>query len=350
MSVVTVTIDAGVLGVPSGTTAPEDAYRYVATVLDWAKLLDEPWVAIFMSERASEALLKDDLYPLRNELSALFASSGIMEYDVNTVAQVVYRLLQKTPSFETYFRVSDVLAEEVSTTPDILELCSGTSMESDLARCVVLIAILRRHCQESVGDHSLIIRKSPSRAVRVRALVHALEHSRTDLADVPSPPEYFEGDVLTCEDFRGLLECVDESAVLQRATNDTAMELACRIALFKSRWVGGEEPDWDETGGFHLGRHFGAQVRRCCRDASRAFAEKLLCSMVNAIEHESMRDVHALRTGAGGNNPQQRRKGDGAKAWRRDVDDEYHLHYWEMDAGAVGFASVGVHNDFSIPE
>lgn len=350
MSAVTVNIDAGVLGVPGGSTAAEDCHRYVATLLDWAKLLDEPWVAILVSERASEALIEDGLYPLRNELHRLFCSHGIVEYDVNTVAQVVDRLLRMTPSFETYFRVRDVLVEDVSTAPDILQLCSGTSLQSDLVRCVVLIAILRQHCRRSVWDHPLILREAPSKTIRVRALVHELEHSRTDLADVPSPPEYFEGDVLTCEDFRGLLECVDESAVLQRATDDTALELACRIALFKLRMVEGEEPDWDETGSFHLGGHFGEEVRQCCRDASSAFAAKLLRSIVNAIEHESMRDVHALRTGAGGSNPQRRRKGDGAKAWRRDIDDEYHLHYWETDAGAVAFASVGVHNDFSIPE
>lgn len=184
MSAVTVTIDASVLGVPSGTTVPEDAHRYVATILDWAKLLDEPWVAILMSELAPGALLEDDLYPLRDELGVLFGSGGITEYDVNTVARVVDRLLQMTPSLETYFRIRDVLADELSTTPNILKLCSGASVNSDLARCVVLIAILRRYCQQSTGVHSLIIRKSPCRTVRVRALVHLLEHSRTDLADV----------------------------------------------------------------------------------------------------------------------------------------------------------------------
>ena len=99
MSVVTVNIDAGVLGVPGGSTAAEDCHRYVATLLDWAKLLDEPWVAILVSERASEALIEDGLYPLRNELHRLFCSHGIVEYDVNTVAQVVDRLLRMTPSF-----------------------------------------------------------------------------------------------------------------------------------------------------------------------------------------------------------------------------------------------------------
>jgi hypothetical protein len=52
--------------------------------------------------------------------------------------------------------------------------------------------------------------------------------------------------------------------------------------------------------------------------------------------------------GKGGNEPQQKRGQD--KAWRRDIDYEYHLHYWECDDGSVEFASVVTHNDFSIPE
>jgi hypothetical protein len=36
-----------------------DAYRYVETLLDWLKLLDDPWIAICMSEQSSEALVMD---------------------------------------------------------------------------------------------------------------------------------------------------------------------------------------------------------------------------------------------------------------------------------------------------
>ena len=65
-----VTIDAGVLAVPRVDCATEDAFRYVDTLLDWSKLLDEPWVAIYMSERAAECLCDDGLYPLRESLRA----------------------------------------------------------------------------------------------------------------------------------------------------------------------------------------------------------------------------------------------------------------------------------------
>jgi hypothetical protein len=38
------------------------------------------------------------------------------------------------------------------------------------------------------------------------------------------------------------------------------------------------------------------------------------------------------------------------KAQRRDIDYEFHLHYWECANGTIELASVVHHNDFSIPE
>ncbi len=78
-------------------------------------------------------------------------------------------------------------------------------------------------------------------------------------------------------------------------------------------------------------------------------AAGLLRATSEAIDGQNFRAVHPLRTGRGGNNPQRQRKHDKAKACRRDVDHEYHLHYWETENG-IEFASMAVHNNFTIPE
>jgi hypothetical protein len=63
---------------------------------------------------------------------------------------------------------------------------------------------------------------------------------------------------------------------------------------------------------------------------------------------QNMAAVHGLRTGMGGDDPQRTRGKD--KAQRRDIDYEFHLHYWECANGTIELASVVHHNDFSIPE
>lgn len=344
-----VTIDAGVLAAPPEDGSAEDCHRYVETLLDWSRLLDEPWVAIYMSERASVVLFEDGLFPFRDQLSRLFAANGIVEYDVNTVVRVVDRLLQLTPSFETYFSIRDVLAEELSTEPDILQLCSGTRLQSDLARCIVLIAILRHHCREPIRDHSMILRRAPGKIIRVKALITLLEHQRTDLGATPIAPAYFEGDVLVCDDFRGLIECLDENAILLKATDDVGVVTAIRIAVYKSRLARGMAPEWDDMPNHTVGHSFQESFQK--NHPTQELTNRLLRAIVETLEQTNMTATHWLRTGPGGNDPQRVRTSDQAKAWRRDVDRDYHLHYWNCEDGNVEFAWVSFpHADFVIPE
>ncbi len=342
-----VTIDAGVLAAPPEDAAPDVVYHYVETLLDWPRLLVQSRVAIYMSQRAPESLFEDGLYPLRDALRQLFASKGIREYDANTVAQVVDRLLQLTPTFEAFFRLSDVLAESVSTDPDILAFATGESMSSDLARCVVLIAILREHCRKSVPDHSLILRRTEKPLVKVKALIHDLEHDREDLFGLPSPPEFFEGTVLVCDSFRGLINNLDDAIILDTATDEIGMDVAVRIALYKSRLVRGLEPEWEDIGPVAYSDAFFSSLKRCCTSQPASFARRALRAIVETMDGLNLSAVHALRTGKGGGDSQRTRGED--KAWRRDIDYEYHLHYWECDDGTLEMASVVAHNDFSIP-
>ena len=347
-SLPSVTIDAGVLAVPRIDCAKDDAFQYVDTLLDWSVLLDEPWVAIYMSERASESLFADGLYPLREQLRELFNTHGIVEYDVNTVAKIANQLLTITPSFETYYRVKDVLSEHLETNPDVIRLTTHSGLQSDLARCITLIAVLRKHCSQPLGGHSLILREAPKQVIQVRAQIHELEHTRNDIPALPCPPEFFEGDVLVCDDFRGLIECLDESAILVGASDNLGIELAVRISLFKYAIAQGDTLDW---GGMFVpttGPQFRESCQQVCTDQGDSVPPKILRSIVETIKGQNLPAVHALRTGPGGNGPQRMRGYD--KAQRRDIDRGFHLHYWECENGTIELASVVYHNDFSIPE
>ena len=343
-----VTIDAGVLAASRLTSNASDVYQYVETLLDWKLLLDEPWVAIHMSESVPKVLLKEGLYPLRPQLEKLFDAHGIVEYNVNTVATIADRLLQVTPSFETYYRVKEVLSEQLETDPDVIRLTTYDGLQSDLGRCILLIAILRKHCSQPPGGHSLILREAPKQVIQVKAQIHELEHERNDIPTLPSPPEFFEGDVLACDDFRGLIECLDEAAILISASDNPGIELAIRIALFKDSIARGESPDWSTSLNTRIGSKFRGTCQQCCADQGNALPPKILRSIVETIKGRNLSAVHALREGLGAKARQRTRNSD--KAVRRDIDREFHLHYWDCSDGTIEFAKVVYHNDFSIPE
>jgi hypothetical protein len=347
-SLPSVTIDAGVLAVPQVDCTKDDAFQYVDTLLDWSKLLDEPWVAIYMSERASETLIDDDLFPLRNYLHQLFNRHQIVEYSVNDIATVAERLLSLTPSFETYYKVNDVLLEQLETDPDVIRLITHGGLQSDLARCITLIAVLRKQCSQPLGGHSLILREAPTQVIQVKAQIYEFEHARDDIFALPRPPAFFEGDVMVCDDFRGLIECLDESVILVDASDDVGVELAIRVALFKNAIAQGDSPDWGGVIVPVIGARFRELCQQVCADQGDSLPSKILRSIVETMKGNNLPAVHALRTGIGGNNPQRMRDSD--KAQRRDIDSEFHLHYWECANGSVELASVVYHNVFSIPE
>jgi hypothetical protein len=344
-----VTIDASVLAAPSVHSGPEGARRYVDTLLDWSVLLEEPWVAIYMSERSSESLDDDGVYPFREQLQRVFSENGITEFSVNDVSQVITRLLKLTPSFETFFRIRDVLTEDLATEPDVISLCSGDKLQSDLGRCIVLIAILRHHCNEPVVDHSLILPSAPRKIVQVRARIQILEHDRDDMSTPPTAPDYFQGDVLVCDDFRGLIDCLDEATLLLKATDNVGVETAIRVAVHKARMARGMVPEWDVVPDCRVGHAFLTSFND--RHPTAQLSAKVLRAIIETLEQTNMAATHPLRTGRGGGDPERVRTSDQAKAWRRDIDRDHHLHYWACEHGFVEIASVSFpHDDFAIPE
>lgn len=344
-----VTIDAGVIAAPTKAATEDEVLDYVETLTDWRRLLDERWIPVYMSERAVEALFEESLYPLHGFLDRLFAERGITAYSANDIAGVANALLQLTPSFEEAFGLTDVLVSDLVTDPDLSLTDFPPRLAADLERCLVLTAVLRRHCGEPVTNHTLIIEPLIEvREVRLATIIDYLEHCRDEIDDVPVKPERFEGNVAVCRTFRELILGIDESAVWQSSDTDDAARKAVQLAVYKRRINKGLDADWEDVPPFAFGRSFRTLATKWSKATSQQLISRTLRAMAETIDNANLADTHALRLGAGGNSPQRTRHGD--KAWRRDIDRDYHLHYWEREDGVIEFASVGPHDDFAIPD
>ena len=223
----------------------------------------------------------------------------------------------------------------------------GGKLQSDLARCLVLIAILRQHCREPIRNHSLILRHAPKQVVNLRAIIHEIDHSRNDLSALPTHPEVFEGNVLVCDDFRGLIEYLDESCILVSSTDIVGLEMAIRIALYKSQLGRGEDPDWDDVRGLRIGRIFFEAVKMSCSGQASSFPAKVLRAIIETLDRENLTAVHALRTGPGVTIPNK--CGEQMLLCAATSIISFTCTYWKCDDGTVELASVVTHNDFTIP-
>lgn len=73
----------------------------------------------------------------------------------------------------------------------------------------------------------------------------------------------------------------------------------------------------------------------------------LLRAICEVIGQTSLVKTHALRESESG--ASQQIKGKNGKAFRHDIDRDFHLHYWRDDDRLI-FASAGPHNNFYIPD
>lgn len=97
---------------------------------------------------------------------------------------------------------------------------------------------------------------------------------------------------------------------------------------------------------FSVGKGFEDSIRECelvDRDLVVDVAAKLVAGLTGSL------DVHALRTGKGGNDPQRVRAKDGARAFRcavkRNSPGAPRLHYWKLAHGQIELAQVAHHDN-----
>ncbi len=345
-----ITIDASTFAPPFSDPTSEAVYLFVERLLDWKGALDRGRAQVFTSRHTAEVLIECGLYPFRPHLGRLLSQAAVVEYDANTIAVVIETLLSRSMKLEDAFLINDVLASHVSFTPNVFEDYNPEAVRYECERCAVVIAILRTHGRDRLlRNHALAVRlRRGDHVVGVKALLDIVEHTRADLVALPKAPASFEGSIMVCDSLRDYLLAVEEGFVWQNAAGDRDLDLAIRIALLKKRLRAGGEADWDDLPRFSIGRHFFETVGACGGFGGSGLSERALRAIVETIEHLNLPAIHHLRTGAGGGNPQRIRGAD--EAWRRDIDHEYHLHYWECAGGFVELASIVVHDDFTIPE
>lgn len=349
-SLMSVTIDPSVLAVPSVDCTEDDAYRYVETLLDWKILLDEQWAEVYISEQAPDILDREGLYPLRDHLKALLRRHKIDAYNVKEIVTVVNKLLSRASLFEDHYQIKDVLYDRFEINPDVISPVTHTHLQSNLIRCIVLIAILSKYCRRSSGEYVLIMKNALGPRIQVKTIIEYLEHARDDISNLPHSPEIFESEMMACDNFHGLVECFNESMLLVDAHNDYSIQFAIKIALYKYAISQGDDPDWEDITAPVIGSKFRESCRQICSEQVGSLPTKILRAIVKTIKGLDLSETHSLRTGKSGNAPQKIRHSDNAKAWRRDIDRTFHLHYWECANGAIELSLVVDHDTFSIQE
>ena len=283
-----------------------------------------------MPANASVLLEEDGRFPLSAIQKPLWPRR-------EDVFRFVMSILDKAPKFEDH-PVSDVLTEAVRCHPNLRSYVS--------------------HAHKGYIDQLLSVC-----AVRGSCIVGYKVSIFSDLA-ADNDDVFVESDVLAV-DANGLLPEPEAGLYTARLRLLNAVEacfaaiepldlaehrqIEAAIALHLWKMDQRTFPSPFQANGWSLGQNFSRSLENCGLLANRARLAAVLRAVSLVVSDPKLRTTHALRENSSGASKQLIRKSDGAAAWRVDVDDELHVHYWKADLG-VEFADVVFHNNFYITQ
>ncbi len=342
------TIDPRLFAPPFGTPTSTLVHHYVSTLLHWTSVQGSSHACVFVTRGTQGALILSNLYPLRPWLRNLLLQTGVVQYDANTVARLAETLLERSSELEHVTGVADLLIESLEMEPNIFSTEDSKELRAESEKAAVILAILRTCTSDpSSANFFLVVNsEAPARVLSVRCRLPLVEHSRSDLEGLPTPPEFFHGGAVLGHTLNDCILALDEVKIWRTAACPQDSMTAIKVAICKSRNSRALAADWGALPNFQLNAGFFATAKTCGVTSNDSLAKSTLRSIVETIEDLKLADTHPIRCGIGPNEPDKTRGAD--RAMRRDIDDQFHLHYWQCPDGAKEIACVVPHNDLYI--
>jgi hypothetical protein len=325
-------IDSFALGCPSRGAGPAEFETYLDRLLALFGLYEDGCIRPVVAADALRVLSDSQSYPVWAEMPQLNTAQR------GDVLRIVFTLLDRSPKIEDRTRIAAVLLHDAQCTPDG-HLAGRAPIFVEHYHELVAKIIFGGSRAASGRDVLLTPSSGPfPKDVLCSGTLSDAEAYPPRFIAVPK--EYSEP-ILVCESVNGTIgafqpadfwivgSCYEDA--LQAAVEVRARELDPNAA--RRSWSVG--PSFV---GSALARGFAT---------SRTSVDSLLRVCADTVLRVNLRKEHPLRVGPGGNDRQQERD-DGAVAVRRDIDHEYHIHFWESPAG-IEFACVVNHNEFTIP-
>lgn len=341
-------IDAAFLACPRPGDLPADERRtvvgsYVSRLADLSRLRTTCRSTGFLRDEQLPIVLHEvGSYPFRASLSeALAICTEDFDVQVEDVNRLANFLLERSDLIEDLGDFRDLAVADCSVTP-ALDSEIAPRLFAQLARMVALVALSKNNLGPGVENMFLAtgLCKEERDELSFKINVDLAERHDSSIAELTEPvsitfplhsgtTEYLKALNLSVLVQHGTAEAVIDSCVAYAAREDA--EPVARAEVL--------------SGILTIGKDFISSASRLGFLHEPGKIQKLLRACGDILLGRNLGKSHHLRAGHGGNDPQRMRGEFGA--WRHDLDDEFHLHYWRS-GDFLEFANVVVHNDFDI--
>lgn len=323
---------------PPGTNEIEELREFVDAVLFCDGLRNDAWPQIFNCEKVAEVLAETNSFPPLDRIDEIVRLSGtdyIQPHDLN---RIVNGLIRTLPTIEQDLGLEDVLVDRVESNP-LLPIKSRAPQFQEILAFMFALCFLGRHCQGVSLVSTVISRGIPTDFNKAEIALRVLA-AIPETDQMPTFPHEISGKTFWCNERLGLVEILDPIELWLSAEGHEYYQRTLDIHLQKEAIVGEVLSPWS------FGEEFLESARSHGFLHSPARAKSLLRACTQTILQRNMQATHKLRSGPGAEDAQTT-IGE-FRAFRRDIDYDYHLHYWQL-GNEVQLASVAIHSDMTIP-
>lgn len=329
-------IDPGMLASPARNCSLEQFDNYVSHLVKWKELKDCDWASVYISGRTMQMLREENKYPLWDDIKSIIGTYQIDYIQPKDIVNLVDSFLEKFQKIEDALNVLDILFSEHSTDP---ELSQEGGIREILFETLALMSLKCKLKTESSEDQILISNLTDIDTIKIRSKIELCEFSNGNVIE----DNFLIKDEFSCCDSFGKLTLIVNTAALWRiCTLTNSYKKIIEMHTLKKIIEAGFELKILSS---KFSKDFINSVNELHFNTNDARIKALLDTISEVLSNVNLATTHAIRESEGGDSAQV--EYNGYKAWRKDIDREYHLHYWKRGDDII-LAKVVPHNDFSI--
>lgn len=341
-------IDAAFLACPRPSDLPADSRHtvvgsYVTRLADLSRLRTTCRSTGFIRDQQLPLALHEiGSYPFRAYLTeALAMCSDEFDVQVEDVNRLANFLLERSDLIEDLGDFRDVAIGDCSVIP-ALEGNPAPRLFAQLTRMMALVALAKQNLGPSFENMFLATTLTSEGQERLAFQIAVTLAERHD-GSIAEPTEPVSITLPVHTDTSAYLRSLNLPVLLQQGSVDAVIDSCIAFAVRDEAEPAARAVSL--SGMMTVGEDFLQSASRLGFLHEPSKIQRLLRACSDILSGRNLAKSHHLRSGRGANDPQRMRGNFGA--WRHDLDDEFHLHYWR-NGSAVEFANVVVHNDFSI--
>lgn len=309
--------------------------KYINTLIGWEEFSKMEWGQIYLLTSTFECLLNNGYYPFIDNLKVLIQKYNVTHIGASDVDRILNKFLMKFPKIEdTIPLLNNYIGcdtnSDLSHRPEVFnqELCKLSSLLS-----------LKTTLNFESEDENVIFTRDLTNVVEFKSKIETLSD------ESPIHSHYLVKSYSCFESFFGFCSDITTPKIIwKNAKSNTELEIGIRIKLLQECKYDCIEHSY-ENHSFNFQKSFFNWILDLNLKSVESKLNATLRSVSDVILGKNKQEIHWLRVGKGAKDPQV--KYESFCAWRKDIDDEYHIHYW-CNGQMLIFADVVPHKIVTI--